>query len=93
MLTGINHLTLAVTDLRVGEFLSCDDTVIARMTSAIDAVEATGIRVDRGRSAAAHLNRAMHWQRHRRAPGIPRACGGDIVRGSLRMWSQVGGSV
>jgi hypothetical protein len=85
--------TMAVTDPRVGEFLADDDTVVARMMAAIEAVEATGLTVDGGQTAAAHLNRATQWQRRRRAPGIPRACGSDIVRGSLRLWSQVGGSV
>ena len=83
---------MAVTDQRIGEFLTCDDTVVARMTAAIDAVEADGLQVDRGSTAAAHLNRAAQWQRRRRAPGIQRACGADIVRGSLRLWSKVGGS-
>jgi hypothetical protein len=84
---------MAVTDPCIGEFLARDDTVVARMRDAIDVVEATGLTVDRGRTAAAHLNRATHWQRRRRAPGIQRACGGDIVRGSLRLWSNAGGSV
>ena len=86
--------TLAVTDLRVGEFLSCDDTVIARMTTAVDVVEAAGMQVDRCDSGAAHLRRAMGWQRYSRGPvaGLHRACGADIVRGSLRLWSKVGSS-
>jgi hypothetical protein len=94
MLDAVAELeAMAVTDSRISEFLAHDDTVVARMMAAIDAVEAAGLKVDRGRTAAAHLNRAAHWQRSRRAPGIQRACGGDIVRGSLRLWSQVGGSV
>lgn len=86
--------TLAVTDLRVGEFLSCDDTVVARMMAAVDVVEADGAKVDRCDSAAAHLARAVTWQRHCRRPGadVPRACGADIVRGSLRLWSNAGRS-
>jgi hypothetical protein len=86
--------TLAVTDLRVGEFLSCDDTVIARMTTAVDVIEAAGMQVDRCDSGAAHLRRAMGWQRYSRGPvaGLHRACGADIVRGSLRLWSKVGSS-
>jgi hypothetical protein len=87
--------TLAVTDRRIREFLSSDDMVVARMMAAVDVVEAVGIEVDRGDTAAAHLRRAVHWQRYRRGPvaAIHRACGADIVRGSLRLWTQVGGAV
>jgi hypothetical protein len=37
----------------------------------------------------------MHWQSYRHGPvaGTERACAADIVRGSLRLWSTVGGSV
>jgi hypothetical protein len=85
---------LAVTDRRVGEFLSRDDTVVARMAAAVDVVEAAGINVDRCDSAAAYLRRAVGWQRYSRGPvaGLHRACGADIVRGSLRLWSKVGSS-
>ena len=87
--------TMAVTDRRISEFLSRDDTVVARMMAASDVVESVGITVDRGDTAAAHLRRAMHWQSYRHGPaaGTERACGADIVRGSLRLWSTVGGSV
>ena len=87
--------TLAVTDRRIYDFLTCDDTVVARMMAAIDVVEAVGFDIDRGDTAAAHLRRAVHWQRYRRGPGpgTHRACGGDIVRGSLRLWTKVGGAV
>ncbi|MGH3558968.1 MAG: hypothetical protein ACRDTK_16010 [Mycobacterium sp.] len=86
--------TLAVTDPRAGEFLSCDETVLARMTAAVAIVEAAGIRVDRCDNAAAHLRRAVGWQRYSRGPvtSMHRACGADIVRGSLRLWSKVGRS-
>jgi len=86
---------MAVTDRRIGEFLVHDDTVVARMTNAVDAVESLGLDVDHGDTVDAHLRRATHWQRHRRGPaaGIERACGADIVRGSLRLWSKAGGSV
>jgi hypothetical protein len=84
--------TLAVTDPQVGDFLARDDTVVARMAAAIDVVEAAGIHVDRCDSAEAYLRRAVGWQRYRRGPvaGLHRACGADIVRGSLRLWSKVG---
>jgi hypothetical protein len=84
--------TLAVTDPQIGEFLSRDDTVVARMAAAIDVVEAAGINVDRCDSAEAYLRRAVGWQRYRRGPvtGLHHAGGADIVRGSLRLWSKVG---
>jgi hypothetical protein len=87
--------TLAVTDRRIHEFLTRDDTVVARMMGAVDVVEAVGMDVDRGDTAAAHLRRAVHWQRYRRGPvtGTHRTCGADIVRGSLRLWTKVGGAV
>ena len=87
--------TLAVTDPRVGEFLSRDDTVVARMMAAMEVVEAIGMNVDRCDTASAHLRRAVQWHRYRRGPvaGTHRACGADIVRGSLRLWAKVGGSV
>jgi hypothetical protein len=84
--------TLAVTDRRVGEFLARDHAVLARMAVAVDVVEAAGMTVDRCDSAAAYLRRAVGWQRYSRGPvaGLHRACGADIVRGSLRLWSKVG---
>ena len=87
--------TLAVTDRRIREFLSRDDTVVARMMAAVDVVEAVGMDVERGDTAAAHLRRAVHWQCYRRGPvaATHRACGADIVRGSLRLWAKVGGAV
>ncbi len=87
--------TLAVTDRRMAEFLSRDETVVARMLAAMDVVEAVGMNVDRCDTAAAHLRRAVQWHRYRCGPvaGMHRACGADIVRGSLRLWAKVGGSV
>jgi hypothetical protein len=96
MLDAIAELeTMAVTDRRISEFLAHDDAVVARMMAAVDVVEADGTTVDRGDTAAAHLGRAVHWQRYRRGPvtGPHRGCSADIVRGSLRLWSNVGGSV
>jgi hypothetical protein len=86
--------TLAVGDRRIAEFLACDDTVVARMADAVGVVEAAGLNVDRCDSAAAYLRRAVGWQRYNRGPvaGLHRACGADIVRGSLRLWSKVGSS-
>ena len=89
---------LAVSDNEIGErisgFLSRDDTVIARMAAAVDLAEAAGMEVgpvfgDRD-DPAAHLPRAARWQRYSRGPvsDLHRACGADIARGSLRLWSQ-----
>lgn len=81
---------------RIGGFLSRDDTVVARMAAAVDLAEAAGL--DPGdpepagmdRDPAAHLPRAVRWQRYSRASAseLHRACGADIARGSLRLWSQ-----
>jgi hypothetical protein len=90
MLDAVAELeALAVTDPRAAEFLSGDDTVIARMAAAIDVVEAAGLNVDTADNPAAHLRRAVRWQRYGRGPvrGVHRACGADIARGSLRLWS------
>ncbi|ORA16062.1 hypothetical protein [Mycobacterium arosiense] len=80
---------------RISGFLSRDDTVVARMAAALDLAEAAGL--DPGehepgdaRDRSAHLPRAVRWQRYSRASGseLHRACGADIARGSLRLWSQ-----
>ncbi len=86
---------MAVTDQRIGDFLSCDATVIAQMMAAVDAAESVGMPVDRGDTADDHLRRAARWERHRRGPavGVRRVCGADIVRGSLRLWAKAGGSI
>ena len=86
---------------RIGGFLSHDDTVLARMEAAVDLAEAAGLDpdnlgpVDRDRNPAAHLPRAARWQRYSRASvsDLHRACGADIARGSLRLWSQACGSL
>lgn len=81
---------------QIGGFLTRDDTVVARMAAAVDLAEATGLDpggpepagVDRDPSA--HLPRAARWQRYSRASAseLHRACGADIARGSLRLWSR-----
>ncbi len=76
---------LAVSDPAISAFLTCDDTVIARMAAALDIARACGLHP--GPTAA--LRRAVHWQRYSRsAPSaLHRACGADIARGALRLWS------
>lgn len=85
---------------RISGFLSHDDTVVARMAAAADLAEAAGLDPDNPgsldldrdvhRDPSAHLPRAVRWQRYSRASAseLHRACGADIARGSLRMWSQ-----
>jgi hypothetical protein len=84
---------LAVSDGRIGEFLSCDNTVVARMAAAAGVVEAAGLTVDPAGDPAAHLRRAVRWRHYSRGPvaAMNRACGTDIARGSLRLWSAAGG--
>lgn len=85
----------------ISGFLSRDDTVVARMAAAVDLAEAAGLDVgpvDVDRDASAHLPRAAHWQRYSLGKLGPvselhRACGADIARGSLRLWSQACGSM
>jgi hypothetical protein len=95
---------LAVARDQTGEaisgFLSSDDTVIARMAAAVDLAEAAGLDPgsDDRDDPAAHLPRAVCWQRYslgRLGPvsDLHGACGADIARGSLRLWSQARGSL
>ena len=94
---------LAVSHDDLGEtiagFLSRDDTVVARMAAAVELAEAAGLDVDPGNTGrddpAAHLPRAVRWQRYSRGPvsELHRACGADIARGSLRLWSHACGSL
>ena len=88
---------LAVSDGAVGDFLGRDDTVLARMAAAIDVAESAGLDLELDlapcRDAAGYLSRAARWQRYSReqASVLRRACGADIARGSLRLWSRSGG--
>ena len=81
---------------RISAFLTRDDTVVARMAAALDVAEAAGLEdfADR-HDPAAHLPRAARWQRYSRGSvsDLHRACGADIARGSLRLWSQTCGSL
>lgn len=66
---------------------SSHDDVMARMTAAVDVVEAAGATVDRGDLPQDHRRRALQWTRYARGPvtELHRACAADIVRGSLRL--------
>ncbi|WP_374023390.1 hypothetical protein [Mycobacterium sp. HNNTM2301] len=86
---------------RIGAFLSHDDTVVARMAAAVDLAEAAGLGpgiaapADWDRDPSAHLPRAVRWQRYSRVTSseLHRACGADIARGSMRLWSRACGSL
>ncbi|MGP4055126.1 hypothetical protein ACTWP6_09960 [Mycobacterium sp. 4D054] len=71
-------------------FLAGDDAVIAVMAAAVDAMEATGLRVDRGDSPDAHERRAVYWHRYAGGPvtGHHGRCAAAIARGSLRLLSR-----
>ncbi|WP_235568542.1 hypothetical protein [Mycobacterium sp. Root135] len=73
------------------ELLASDVAAMATMTAAVDVVTAAGLSVDRGDTAAAHLDRALAWRRYGRGPvnALHRQCSADIVRGSLRLLDDV----
>lgn len=75
---------LAVSDPAVAAFLASDDTVVARMDAALEVTRAAGL--DAGPELP--LSRAVHWHRFRSVSELHRACGADIVRGSLRLSSR-----
>lgn len=81
----------------IGEFLSRDGTVVARMAVAVDLAQASGLKVklEARDDPTAYLPRAVRWQRYSRGPvsDLHRACAVDITRGSLRLWSRAGGGV
>lgn len=88
---------LAVGDGRIGDFLACDNTVLARMAAAVEVIEAAGLTLDGPAGTdgpAVQLRRAVRWQHYSRGPvaAVHRACGTDIARGSLRLWSTAEGS-
>ena len=84
---------LAVADGEIGDFLARDDMVFARMAAAVDLAQSAGLQVGSCRDPAGYLSRAARWQRYSReqASAVHRACGADIARGSLRLWSRAGG--
>lgn len=97
VLAAIGRATAPVRYRRVadvGASQPVDDAAMAaRMSAAIEVVEAAGMAVDRGDDADAYLRRAVLWQRYARGPvsELHRRCADDIVRGSLRLWEQAGG--
>jgi hypothetical protein len=88
---------MAVADEEISEFLRRDDTVLARMASAVAVAEAAGLEVGPCDDPADHLAQALRWQRYSvggsgLAGDIHRACGADIARGSLRLWAAASGA-
>ncbi|MGO9511369.1 MAG: hypothetical protein ACLPXZ_30050 [Mycobacterium sp.] len=73
----------------ITEFLSHDDTVVARMAAATDLTRALGLEdAEYPEDLGGSLPRAVRWQRYSRGPisDVHRACAADIARGSLRLW-------
>ena len=70
----------------INEFLSRDDTLVARMAAATDLTRALGL--EDAEDLGEFLPRAVRWQRYSRGPisDVHRACAADIARGSLRLW-------
>jgi hypothetical protein len=86
----LRSLTMRSGDQQLADFLVTDDTVLAVMGAAVEAVEADGMHVDRGDGPSAHRRRAAHWRRYGRGPvnGLHRSCSADICRGSLRLYGR-----
>jgi hypothetical protein len=80
-------LAVGLPDDRLSELLAADLVAMAVMSAAVDVIEAADLSVDRGDTAAAHLDRAVRWRRYGRGPvdAMHRRCSADIVRGSLRL--------
>ena len=86
-LREIRCLAIESADDELWALLAADATAMAAMTVAVDVLEAAGLSVDRGDTAAAHLARAVRWRRYGRGPvaAVHRQCSADVVRGSLRL--------
>jgi hypothetical protein len=83
----LHCLAVEFDDSALAALLTSDVTAMATMTAAVDVVTAAGLTVDRGDTAAAHLDRALTWRHYGRGPvnALHRECSADIVRGSLRL--------
>lgn len=83
----LRSLAMRSGDQKLADFLVSDETVLAVMGAAVEAVEADGMHVDRGDGPAAHRRRALHWRRYGGGPAnaLHRSCSVDISRGSLRL--------
>ena len=87
----LRSLAMQSGDEQLAEFLAADETILTVMTTAVEVVEAAGVRVETGDDAASHLRRAVRWRRYSRGPvdALHRSCGADISRGSLRLLGRV----
>ena len=83
----LHRLAAETRDDGLAEFLASDEVVLAVMAAAVDAMEAAGLRVDRGDGPEAHRQRALRWHRYAAGPltEAHRRCAADITRGSLRL--------
>ncbi len=87
---------LAVSDGEIGDFLARDDTVLARMAAALDF--AGSLAESAGLQVGLATTRPRTWGGRcdgsatavDRSSDVHRACGADIARGSLRLWSRAG---
>ena len=88
----VRRLAVHLDSTALADLLTDDETVLNAMTAAVAVVEADGLVVDRGDTAAAHLDRAVRWRRYGRGPcnALHQACSADIVRGSLRLLAAAG---
>jgi hypothetical protein len=86
-LAEMRSLAVQSDDAPLADLLTSDVTVLGAMSAAVEVVEADGLSVDRGDTAAAHLERAIRWRAYGRGPVnvLHRDCSTDIVRGSLRL--------
>jgi len=92
-LAGLAERAVGPRGARVADFLASDAVVLARMTAAMDAMQAQDPPPGPTEGGADHLRRAIHWQRYARGPvsALQRGCGADIARGALRLWLRAGG--
>ncbi|QZT57227.1 hypothetical protein [Mycolicibacterium austroafricanum] len=83
----LHRLAAETRDDGLAAFLASDEVVVAVMAAAVDAMEAAGLRVDRGDDREAHERRAVRWHRYAAGPvtEMHRRCAADITRGSLRL--------
>lgn len=71
-----------------------DSDALTRMAPASAVLRAAGVEVEPcADTTEGLLRQAVHWQRFARgaAPERLRACGMDLARGSLRLWTAAGG--
>ncbi|MDR3659705.1 MAG: hypothetical protein P4L86_04730 [Mycobacterium sp.] len=90
------EIAVAATELaddRISRWLVSDATTALVVAAATTALEAGGLRVDRGTDAGAQLRGALQWRSYSRntADDLHRSCARDVSRGSLRLLARAGG--